>query len=90
MPLYKHNVGLLQALRKPVAPGYAPLCMTCGRYLDGEQVVESKGSMVKVLGRHHGAEELVSFDLGTEHWDEDDVANAMRGHLWFDPTLVEK
>lgn len=88
--LYKHNIGLLEGLTKDVQPGYAPICMTCGRYLDGEALVETKGSVVKVLGKHHGAEELVSFDLGTEHWDHDDLAKMMRGHGWFAPNLVPK
>jgi len=93
--LFKRRVGLLEALRRPVAEGYAPVCTTCGRYLDSYAIVEDVGDVVKVLGKHHGAEELVSFDLGTRShatWDErvEDLARSMRGHTWFDPNLVPK
>lgn len=90
MTLYKHKVGLLKALRKPVAPGLHPICQTCGRYLDSWHIVEEHKTSVKLLGKHHGAEELVEFELGTEHWDEEDIAKALRGHIFFDPTLVER
>jgi hypothetical protein len=93
--LYKRTVGLLAGLRLPVQPGYAPICTTCGKYLDSEQLVEDSGTIVKVLGKHHGAEELAAFDLGTRHhasWDDrvEDLAKMIRGHRWFDPTTVPK
>jgi hypothetical protein len=93
--IYKRRIGLLRGLTKPLQPSYAPLCMTCGRHLDGEELVEDSGDVVKVLGRHHGAEELAAFDLGTRYyatWDErvEDVARMIRSHDWFDPTLVPK
>jgi hypothetical protein len=91
--LYKHNVGLLTALRKPLAPGYAPLCQTCARYLDSYAIVEGypgESETCRVLGRHHGSEELVRFDMGSKEWDFEDLASHMRGHVWFSPTLVSK
>lgn len=94
MTLYKHTVGLLKALRKPVVHANAGLCITCGRYLDQEEVAEGhpgQTTFVKVRGRHHGADELVTFDMGSTEWTiEDDVARHVRGHAWFDPTLVPK
>ena len=93
MSLYKHNVGLLAGLIKPVVHAHAPLCTTCGRYLDGEAIVEGypgQTTFCKVLGKHHGAEELVTFDMGSVEWSFEELQKQMRGHLWFDPTLVEK
>jgi hypothetical protein len=93
--LFRRRVGLLEALRRPATDGYAPICMTCGRYLDSYEIVEDSGDVVRVLGRHHGDEELASFDLGTRShatWDDrvEDLARSMRGHGWFDPALVPK
>lgn len=93
MTLFKQRVGLLKALRRPVVTSLAPICMTCGRHLDSEELVEGYPggtTFAKVLGRHHGSEELVTFDMGSVNWDEEDLAKHMRGHLWFDPTLVPK
>jgi hypothetical protein len=93
MPLFKHRVDLLKALRRPTAPGYAPLCITCGRYLDSYSIVEGypgESQVCKVLGKHHGSEELVSFSMGSREWDFEDLASMMRGHFWFSPTLVSK
>lgn len=93
MTIYKHRMKLLTALRKPLAEGVAPLCITCGRYLDSEEIVEGypgQTGFCKVLGRHHGAEELVTFDMGSLEWDFDDLPRFVRGHAWFDPTLVPK
>lgn len=93
MPLFKHGVKLLQALRRPMAAGYAPLCITCGRYLDSYAIVEGypgESQVCKVLGKHHGSEELVAFDMGSKEWSHEDLASYMRGHAWFDPTLVSK
>lgn len=93
--LFKRNVGLLAGLTKPLQPSYAPVCTTCGRHLDSWGLVEDSGPIVKVLGKHHGAEELVAFDLGTRHhasWDDrvEDLARMVRSHDWFSPTLVPK
>lgn len=93
MSLYKHTVGLLAALRKPLAPGYAPICATCGRYLDAYEIVEGypgSTTFARVLGKHHGSEELVTFDMGGVEWTHEDLASQMRSHIWFDPTLAAK
>lgn len=93
MSLFKRRVGLLEALRKPQTPGYAPLCMTCGRYVDSYQLVEGypgESVYARVLARHHGAEELATFDMGSTNWNEETLASHLRGHAWFAPNLVEK
>lgn len=76
-----------------------PVCMTCGRIVDSEQLVEGypaepekgrPGSLFcKVLVKHHGAEELRTFEMGSDNWDERDLAQMMRRTNWFDPTKYE-
>lgn len=39
----------------------------------------------KVLVRHHGAEELVTFDFGSLNWGPTELASMMRKKRWFDP-----
>lgn len=90
MTLRKGRTGLLEALRKPLTPvhGYTPMCDICRRPVDSEEVVERAGpTAVRVLVKHHGAEELQTFELGTESWDHDDLNRAMRSHRWFAPVL---
>lgn len=78
------------------------VCMTCGQLVDEESVVEgyplydANGTLnpdattwAKVLVRHHGGEELRTFDMGTTNWGYDDVARMMRRTNWFDPTRHE-
>ena len=76
--------GLIEARRRPVLSS-RPLCDICGKYLDSEELVETWATGARVLGRHHGSEELASFELGRFDWDEDDLAGAMRAHRWFLP-----
>ena len=39
----------------------------------------------RVLVKHHGQEELATFDLGTADWDDEDYSRAVRGQRWFAP-----
>lgn len=76
-----------------------PVCMTCGKLVDSEELVEGypvdiehgiPGSpYCKVLVKHHGAEELRTFDMGSTNWDCEDLASMMRRTNWFDPTRHE-
>jgi hypothetical protein len=69
-----------------------PVCMTCGRLVDKEELVEGYPGVTtfaKVLVKHHGAEELGTFDMGSTNWDERDLASMMRRRNWFDPTRHE-
>lgn len=66
-----------------------PVCMTCGRVVDSEELVEGYpggSTTAKVLVRHHGAEELRTFDMGSVEWTPEDLASYMRRANWFDPT----
>lgn len=86
---------LAPAVQSPLGP----VCMTCGRVVDSEEMVEGypaepergrEGSqVVRVLVKHHGAEELRTFDMGSTNWDESDLASMMRRTNWFDPTKYE-
>lgn len=90
MALRKVKLGLLPALTAPVVrpvQGFiAPVCDLCQKPLDSEELVETWRTGARVLGRHHGQEELASFELGTEEWEPEDLSRAMRGYLWFSPT----
>lgn len=92
MTLLRTRVGLLDALSRPVLRTYSPYCMTCNRELDSEALVEGAPGVTtfaRVLGRHHRAEQLVTFDMGSVEWDHDDLARHMRGFVWFDPRRIE-
>jgi len=69
-----------------------PVCMTCGRVVDSEAIVEGypgETTFARVLVKHHGAEELRTFDMGSTNWDERDLGSLMRRTNWFDPTAHE-
>lgn len=68
------------------------VCLTCGKLVDEEAIVEGyPGESVrcKVLVRHHGAEELRTFDMGSRNWDHADLASLMSRTNWFDPRSHE-
>ncbi len=68
------------------------VCLTCGKLVDEEAIVEGyPGESVtcKVLVRHHGAEELRTFDMGSTNWDEQDLASYMARTNWFDPNSYD-
>lgn len=93
MPLLKTHASLDDLVRAPSVESIrGPVCMTCGRLVDEERLVEGyPGETVyaKVLVRHHGAEELRTFDMKSTNWDERDLASMMRRTNWFDPTSHE-
>jgi hypothetical protein len=69
-----------------------PVCLTCGRLVDEEVLVEGypgESTHAKVLVKHHNAEELRTFDMGSTNWDAADLASMMRRTSWFDPTAHE-
>ena len=91
--LQRRKLGLIEALRLPIinlgaTQGVSPICQLCGRIVDEEEMVETWPTGARVLVKHHGAEELVSFEFGTREWDCDDLARAMRGHPWFKPETM--
>ena len=92
MPLLKSSVGLTALLAPHVQSPLGPVCLTCGRVVDEEQLVEGypgESTFAKVLVRHHGAEELRTFDMGSSNWDERDLGQMMRHVNWFDPASFE-
>ncbi len=73
------------------------ICLTCGRLVDFEGVVEGYPmkpndpgtTWCKYLTKHHGAEELRTFDMGSTNWDYADAAMMARRTNWFDPARHE-
>jgi hypothetical protein len=64
------------------------VCLRCGRLVDEEGIVEGypgESQTCKVLVRHHGAEELRTFDMGSSNWDAGDLASMMARTNWFAP-----
>ncbi len=62
--------------------------MTCGRRVDSELLVEGepgKTTFAKVLAKHHGAEELRTFDMGSVEWDDYELKSHMMRANWFSP-----
>ncbi len=98
MPLIKSNASWNDLVYAPTvqAPRGA-VCMTCGRLVDYEGIVEGEAADIergrpasshraRYLVRHHGAEEARWFDMGSTNWDYADVAQMARRTNWFDPT----
>lgn len=93
MALIRSSQSLYQRILAPcVQSPLGPVCMTCGRLVDSEALVEGepgKTTYAKVLVKHHGAEELRTFDMASVEWDSYELASHMRRANWFDPTSHE-
>lgn len=93
MPLIKSTASWGDLVHAPTvqAPRGA-VCLTCGRLVDFEGVVEGypgESARSRYLVKHHGAEEARWFDMGSTNWDVADVAQMARRTNWFDPTRHE-
>lgn len=103
--LRKVRLGMLTSLRLPTLrshDGYgnalvAPMCVLCNKPLDSESIVEisTERAEARVLGKHHGAEELAVIDLGTREAAElalrgdcEDVQRGVRNWQWFRPVEI--
>ena len=94
MSLLKTRMNLDQlVIAPPVKSARGCVCLTCGRLVDSESLVEGEPgwgkTWCKVLVKHHGAEELRTIDFGSTNWDSDDLKSAMMRQNWFDPTSHE-
>lgn len=89
MALKRSHVTLAQRILAPAVKGpQGPVCMTCGRLVDSEELVEGepgKTTYARVLVKHHGAEELRTFDMGSIEWDGYELKSHMMRANWFDP-----
>lgn len=89
MALIRSHVSLEQRILAPgVKAPSGPVCMTCGRLVDSEMLVEGepgKTTYAKVLVKHHGAEELRTFGMGSVEWDAYELKSHMMRANWFDP-----
>ena len=90
MTLRRTSTSLAGLIRAPLAGSMrGAVCLTCGRLVDEEVRVEGCPGVTttaKFLVRHHGAEELRSYDLGSTDWDDSDLAALVQKTSWFDPT----
>jgi hypothetical protein len=93
MTLRRSNVGLANLIIAPhVQDARGAVCMTCGRLVDEETLVEGypgQTTYFKYLVRHHGGEELRTFDTGSVNWSLEDIPFYVRRTNWFDPTSHE-
>jgi hypothetical protein len=93
MALVRSHTSLGNLVLAPYAGSVrGAVCLTCGKLVDEEAIVEGyPGESVtcKVLVKHHGAEELRTFDMGSKNWDEQDLASMMARTNWFDPNAHE-
>lgn len=83
----KYLPGLLAPITYDVT---GALCLTCGRPIDSEEIVEGypgRHPYSKVLVKHHGAEELRTFEFDSVEWDERDLKRQMQGARFFDPMV---
>lgn len=89
MALTRSHVSLGQRILAPaVKSARGCVCMTCGRIVDSESLVEGEAgrtTFAKVLVKHHGAEELRTFDMGSVEWDGYELQSHMMRANWFDP-----
>lgn len=90
MTLRRTNAALANLILAPhVQEARGAVCMTCGRLVDEETLVEGypgQTTFFKYLVRHHGAEELRTFDTGSVTWALEDIPFYVRRTNWFDPT----
>lgn len=93
MALIKSHTSLEQRILSPaVQASSGPVCMTCGRIVDSEALVDGmpgRDTFAKVLVKHHGAEELRTFDMGSVEWDSYELKSHMMRANWFDPRSHE-
>lgn len=93
MPLIKSTASWNDLVHAPtVQNARGAVCMTCGRLVDFEGVVEGypgESTRSRYLVKHHGAEEARWFEMGSSNWDIADVAQMARRTNWFDPDRFE-
>lgn len=96
--LYRVNVGGLSGMRASYKSDWAgPVCILCThknpdgdeKTVDSDAIVENRPGDGKnwcaVLIKCHGQEQLVRFDMLTEHWDDKALRDRLERHRWFDP-----
>jgi len=64
-------------------------CMTCGKLVDREELVEGypgESTFARVVVACHGAEELRTFQFESTNWDNHDLQQFYNSANFFDPT----
>lgn len=90
MPLKRTQIGYMASLLLPITAARdctGPLCLTCHRPVDSEEMVEDRPTGCRVLVRHHGAEEIRDFEFDSREWDDRDLKRAMQSARFFDPMV---
>lgn len=70
------NLALLEPVQRIISRDSGgelqagPLCLTCGRVVQQENIVHETRTTAQVLFRCHGEEELRTYDFDTETWPE--------------------
>lgn len=95
MSLRRTVLGLDRFITSPVKWDVTgPVCDICQDVVDYEELVEGEPGWgkpwAKVLVRHHGAEELRTFDFGSVEWDHEDLKRYMQRVRWFEPKEAEE
>ena len=101
MTYRRTKMNLDRYIVEPPKPQYyGPVCNTCNRVCDSEEIVEGDPGVendagmvvkpasteyVRVLVKHHGQEEVVTFDMGSRLWGMTDLGKFMQRHVWFNP-----
>lgn len=102
MGLYKTTVGFDPGRHKHQWDQTGPKCYTCLKMghdrifrpavcTSWELVENAPGCgkpFAKMLVTCHGAEQEVTFDMGTVDWTLDELAKKFQQHRWFDPHQV--
>lgn len=77
----------MEAIRTKPHGDYWPMCCTCLRPVDAQELVEVKDRMAQVLVKCHGDEQLMTFELETG-WTDHELASRMQRFRWFEPELA--
>lgn len=103
MTLRRVKHSLWELISAPIQPTlhmvegiqeHGPLCLTCGRVVPRESIVDDRRTSVDMLFECHGEQELRTYDFESETWpensfDPDDRYQQLRryrmGDRLFDP-----
>lgn len=64
-----------------------PPCLTCGRVVQKEEIVEEGPTFCRVLFTCHGREELRTYEFETREWGYDELRRMRLADRLFDPTV---
>jgi len=88
--LSRVNVSRFGGLLRPVEyQRVGPECLTCLKPIPKMELVEHGPGdgkpFARVLMRCHGAEQLVTLDMGSAEWTAEELGKLINKQRWFDP-----